>query len=729
MRDYRHFFPCYIWGLLIHLLFLHLKYRQIDGQLDNDYRIMKISRFLSILCITAVLLPAYAITPKTETSNRWMRITDVERTDSALRVGVRLRHLPHYWVMLSSSNRLIATEDTTCQYKLIGTENIELDKRIWMPESGKHDGVLLFEKVPADVKVVDMVESDPTDVGNSTYGIWLDQPETRMQPDLITFADIMDNGGKQAEPWDGPATKRYADMNFYDRDGMVHIRGRITDYSPRYGVTTFSVRTKDDFSDNDKMNVGNISPDGTFETEFPLTYPQFDYFRLGNISKNIFLIPGDTIYITTCMASKVDPESGYVPEYFGFEGVSDDAVAINMLTDSLYNRYGINSLFHKYTVAENDSMKAETYKVSERLAALLDSVCADLPRILADVPVSAFAKDMVSMAVIGQICGRMEDIQMDFRHAKGARYEKDEGQMFFKEGETLDNVMLLSPWMKHKDLIYNNPLLVCSGWILPNRWRFNSLFHPTSMTAEGMVKVPGTLAYMSTDSLSGIWTEDLARLDSTGLGNCFVAQMVRTVSFIDNLHTTDDPSSATLAKNNRLISNIIRHNEYDVLNEILLSEYNSFVKDVVIAENQTGDNDEAFRVIPDSPEGNVLSRIIEPYKGNVLFLDFWGIGCGPCRSGMLRQKPLLESMADKPFRALYIANADEGLEACRKWLRKEEIKGEHIFVSGDDWQRLTGLLNFSAIPFGVLIDKEGNFIKIGYHIQEDDPLLKKALQD
>lgn len=89
----------------------------------------------------------------------------------------------------------------------------------------------------------------------------------------------------------------------------------------------------------------------------------------------------------------------------------------------------------------------------------------------------------------------------------------------------------------------------------------------------------------------------------------------------------------------------------------------------------------------------------------MLFLDFWGIGCGPCRFGMINQKPMLEQLADRPFKALYIANMADGIEDSKKWLRKEEIGGEHIFVSQDDWNRLAGLFNFSAIPFGVLIGK------------------------
>ncbi len=131
---------------------------------------MKINRLFSMLCLPAMFMSAYAIVPKTETTCRWMRVTDVERTDSSTRVGVRLQNFPHFWVMVSPDTRLMATEDTTLQYKLITTENIQLGSQIWMPESGQHEGVLVFEKVPADVKVVDLVETNPSEAANCTFG-------------------------------------------------------------------------------------------------------------------------------------------------------------------------------------------------------------------------------------------------------------------------------------------------------------------------------------------------------------------------------------------------------------------------------------------------------------------------------------------------------------------------------------------------------------------------------
>ena len=271
---------------------------------------MKTKRALSFLFLPAIAMSAQAILPKTETSCHWMRITDVERTDSSTRVGVRLQHLPRYWVIVDSVKSLIASEDPSRRYILTGTENLDLNKKIRMPETGHHDGVLIFEKVPTDVKIVDLAGTDENADEIITYGIRLDEPYTSTRPDMITLSEIIGDGRNTAGEWTGLDPKRYADLGFYDKDGMTHIRGRITDYSPKYGASTYSVRTKDDFTNVEKVNVGNINPDGTFEIDIPLAYPQFDYFQLGDINRDLFLIPGDTLSIVTCMSRPIDPKRG-----------------------------------------------------------------------------------------------------------------------------------------------------------------------------------------------------------------------------------------------------------------------------------------------------------------------------------------------------------------------------------------------------------------------------------
>ena len=61
--------------------------------------------------------------------------------------------------------------------------------------------------------------------------------------------------------------------------------------------------------------------------------------------------------------------------------------------------------------------------------------------------------------------------------------------------------------------------------------------------------------------------------------------------------------------------------------------------------------DNELKVVEDKPmtkADSIFLRIIEPYKGNVLYVDFWEMSCGPCRGLMLKMRDEVEANKDKP---------------------------------------------------------------------------------
>ena len=106
---------------------------------------------------------------------------------------------------------------------------------------------------------------------------------------------------------------------------------------------------------------------------------------------------------------------------------------------------------------------------------------------------------------------------------------------------------------------------------------------------------------------------------------------------------------------------------------------------------------------------SIFQRIIEPYKGNILYIDFWEMSCGPCRGLMLGMRDKVEEFKDYPVKFLYIT--DDSEDKCREFLESNNIKGEHIFISRSEWGYLQEKFQFTGIPFCIAVDKEGNQIK------------------
>ncbi|MDE6638103.1 MAG: redoxin domain-containing protein, partial [Muribaculaceae bacterium] len=104
-----------------------------------------------------------------------------------------------------------------------------------------------------------------------------------------------------------------------------------------------------------------------------------------------------------------------------------------------------------------------------------------------------------------------------------------------------------------------------------------------------------------------------------------------------------------------------------------------------------------------------------PYMGNLIYIDFWALWCRSCRQGMIDQKKIVEHFADKPFKVIYVSD-DVNIAGSNQWLEKKEIPGEHIYISSENWKRISEYFNFNYIPFGVLIGKDGNLIKTHFYL-------------
>lgn len=117
-----------------------------------------------------------------------------------------------------------------------------------------------------------------------------------------------------------------------------------------------------------------------------------------------------------------------------------------------------------------------------------------------------------------------------------------------------------------------------------------------------------------------------------------------------------------------------------------------------------------------SPEGDaIFNALVERYKGNVLVIDFWGIGCAPCRAGMLGQRADVEYFKDKPVRFLYICNEkDSPREHGERFMNDNHIKGEHIYLTPDEWNHLAKKFRFIGIPFHLTVNKKGKIVSNNY---------------
>ncbi|HPR32176.1 MAG TPA: TlpA disulfide reductase family protein [Prolixibacteraceae bacterium] len=135
----------------------------------------------------------------------------------------------------------------------------------------------------------------------------------------------------------------------------------------------------------------------------------------------------------------------------------------------------------------------------------------------------------------------------------------------------------------------------------------------------------------------------------------------------------------------------------------------------------------AVNQTPEVDSDQLFEKMMEKFRGKVVFVDFWATWCGPCRSGMQQMKPLKEELSDKPIVFVYITNETSPEGTWKNMIA--EIGGEHYRVNSDAWNVLSNRFGISGIPHYALVDKEGKVARNDGMPEWDLVAMKKLFEE
>lgn len=109
------------------------------------------------------------------------------------------------------------------------------------------------------------------------------------------------------------------------------------------------------------------------------------------------------------------------------------------------------------------------------------------------------------------------------------------------------------------------------------------------------------------------------------------------------------------------------------------------------------------KVCETDAEKDVLTKIVEKYKGSVVFVDCWATWCGPCKMGIKAMKPVEEELADKNVKFVFLTNASSPIMTWTEMI--QTMSGYHYRLTDNQWSNLPGISG--GIPRYFIFDRDG----------------------
>lgn len=638
--------------------------------------------------------------PEIEYRARWMTITEIELTKEATIIRGTLGQGSSI-----INNTVLRDRNSGKEYKFLRVEGIKAHEQAV-------DGTtcsVYFEPLDAEVKEFNYIEVGNNMLGNY-YGIKLQSKTKQSKREVANSGtrevnpESLDFDYYMSQPYTPNTKWHFSNLPYKSafEGGKAQIKIHIKKLPKEIAnmVPSVTARVTNQITRQEETILANIDENNSFTLDLNLPYPQFIYI---NSFGNLFITPGDTLEMFTTIETAPDNRG---PRFKTFRSKGESAV-INTLLPKLIEKYGKKEYNYKEASEMIAKGKDAVQPVLERWANQANEIIADeeFRQALINSPLSTFGKDIVMMSAVTNKCIEVEDVMLNYQSNQYTQTQSEYGSVKLENNPNyvpLEYDLVYGILLKNKDLIFNNALVLCefSQWVFVNRTLYSQMLNKWNNDRDEHGNIINQ--YRCDDyGMAGTFMNDL------WLSQHIVGEMKQTQKD-DKLGQLGEYRSVRLDYMANSVGESLAGIQNIKVAQTITNEYRNFVKatETGTEEIGTGWTEE---------QEALWNKIVSYYKGNLLLLDFWNMGCGPCRSGMMSQKKIVEELKDEPVKFLYI-NTDDEKEASEKWMGEKSIKGEHIYITKEEWRQFQTMINFQAIPRCVLVGKNGKLIERDFDI-------------
>jgi len=662
-------------------------------------------KLLSTLLLALIAMTGQAKTFKTIKSPETMacanvfqgelKASEVMMTDTATTIHFTMQYPKGQYFRFVKESYL--KDEDGNRYPLRSAEGIAVDTWVQSPESGVTDFTMHFEPMPKHVQIFDFIEGD---VRNAFMLLGIH--DKAMEIKASTLQQFYTDN-----PYTLPADWLKTDS--------VTIRGRIEGYdAERFGFTAMESYVYDVTKKNNGTLLIEIEPDGTFEKQILLSYPMKLSFYASEESKvgfyeiPFFARPGETIDIT------IHPDEQGRYECFYNNGSSRE-VGRWLKSDLRLQELGMRLNRFEGNFKEANLLADQVW---QNMLNRIDMICR---------------RDHFTPMEIHLALGEMQSIYalalMDYAMYHEERLspwkENEDGSwtQLVTDSVELQTVRDVNNYKLLHRVDFDSPLLLLNHDFFFTLNRIQYAGPVSKVKQEALAAEDGTYDYNFEKRKLSIVKGNAMLGELTGKPDNLTAQLcvLNDMQSSFDLWRQNEVAISTIMADTTIVktqSDSIMANTESVSNmyPLYLSALtHPYIRQKAEAFYQARmSQTELTSPMPEGPGAEIIRDVIAKYPGRYLMIDFWGMGCGPCRAAIQSSKSLRAEIAKRDdVKLIFIAGerTTEGSEAYKKYVAEWLAGEETVCVSNDDFRRLQELLEFSGIPHYETFTPDGRRVR------------------
>jgi thiol-disulfide isomerase/thioredoxin len=706
--------------------------------------------------------PAYEFNP-----SGIVNVAKIEIDDDETRVYVHTTFIPKWWVMFSKK---VYIEDCATGKKWYVTDirKGEFDKKIFMPASGDSTFILVFPKLDKSVVKINYYEEDENS-NTCIYGISLN-PKTKPRPTNVKVP-------QEVKKWlnnELSKAKRKTPMNldageFFSKD-TARLIGYIKGYDQRAGFTSGMIYLGNDITNDDLPRVVRIYPDGRFECLLPVSYPMLLYISFQRRNISFYIQPGTTLSMI------LDWEEFRTADRlrnirYKFSDIQYDGATASINRELTEFHSKLEELPYNKIYGEIKKKEPDEYK--SWLDQLISKYADAYRQAATDKNMSKTTSSIIKNDFEVQYAGFLLDYEGDYRHGENKKDLPIEFYGFLKNVPVTDKEILTSNYfssfinlLEYSSILYGTlhkntsptPEKTLKQYLyeelgLQQTSEDTQFFQDTDSLSkqlqstdldadkrkeltDSLVKINKDFSerykkqiedyvtkYMKSNILSQeTITEQWRKMDSVytnvlKLDLGIVSDMIKTrklnMMFAEVLNADDENAKKLLASIKKLLNEDYLKQEA----EQLFNKY--FAPDKSLTYK-----------LPDTEDARAFKKIIDPFKGKYILVDFWAIWCGPCIHGIKQSKSMRESYKDSKDVAFVFITSEEDSPSDKyeQFVKEQELTNTYR-VATMDYHYFRQLFTFNGIPHYVVVNREGEILNNTEGLHNFEYELKTLLEN